>query len=242
MNDLDLAFVLHRPARGGNVGAAARALTTMGFRDLRISGEISFDEEAARAWAHGSLEVFDSVRRYEDLLASLHDRDLVVGTSARRRGDRRDYFTPQDLRKHLQSLNKSGVASRVAILFGPEDHGLTNDELDICQLLSEVPMRRAYPSLNLAQAVMVYAYELSPLAFTAEPPRDKETDPASLRALHARVVEILPQLGFNPSIAVTQRIVERVGRAQGIDVHLLHSVVNAIEIHLSGKECGDGSP
>lgn len=237
-----IAFVLHRPARGGNIGAAARALTTMGFSDLRISGQTTFDEEEAKAWAHGSHRVLESAARYTTLTEALSDRDLVVGTSARRRGDRREYVRPQELLERIENASTENHTVGVALLFGPEDHGLTNEELDLCQIVSEIPMRSSYPSLNLAQAVMVYAYQLSSLAFTAERPHERPIDPASVRSLHHRVRTLLPRLGFDPGLAVTNRIIERIGLAQPIDVNLLHSVVNAIEIHLGGEESPDGAP
>jgi len=232
MSNSAISFVLHRPARGGNVGAAARALTTMGFRDLRITAAAQYDPEEARAWAHGSTEVLDAARHFASLPTALEDSDLIVGTSARRRGDRREYLTPVELRDHLAHILDDGGASRICLVFGPEDHGLTNEDLDLCQLLSEIPMRRSYPSLNLAQAVMVYAYELAPLSFRVDKPRTRNPRAESVRTLHEKVEALLPKLGFVPGRAVTRRIVERVGRAGALDVNLIHSVVNAVEKHL----------
>lgn len=239
MTDVPLSFILHRPARGGNIGAAARALTTMGFSDLRISESAAFDVDEARAWAHGSADLLERARSFGVLREALEDADLVVGTSARRRGDRREYLTPRELLDHLRGMFEQGGLRRVALLFGPEERGLTNEELDLCQLLSEVPMRRSYPSLNLAQAVMVYAYELSPLSFMAEKPRNTVPREQSVRELHRKTAEILPRLGFDPGRAVTRRILERVGRAGTVDVNLMHSVVNAIEQRL--EEIGERS-
>lgn len=231
-----IAFVLHRPARGGNIGASARALMTMGFSDLRISEALGYDPNEARAWAHGSTEVLDRAATFGTLPEAIQDADLVVGTSARRRGDRREYLTPMELRDHLRKLHEREAVKQVALLFGPEEHGLTNEELDLCQLVSEIPMRRSYPSLNLAQAVMVYSYELSPLSFTASPPRNRVSSDESVRRLHEKVTEILPRLGFDPGRAVTRRIIERVGRAGHPDVHLMHSVINALERRLLDVE------
>lgn len=244
MNRVAVSFVLHRPARGGNVGATARALTTMGFSDLRIVGGSEFDPGEARAWAHGSHEVLENVSFFGDLDGAIGDADLVVGTTARRRGDRNDYPAPHELVGMLadRSGARSPGAYRAAILFGPEEHGLTNDELDRCQIVSAIPMRSSYPSLNLAQAVMVYAYELSPLAFTVHERTEHPVDLQSVRVLHRRVRALLPRLGFQPGIAVTERILERVGLAREIDVKLLHSVVNAIELALGGEQVGDRTP
>ncbi len=240
MSNLEIVFVLISPARGGNVGAVARALTTMGFVHLRIVDTQMYDRVEARSWAHGSVDLLENARDFASLEMAINDCDLVIGTSGRRRGDRRDYLTPEALRDHLDATAVDN--GRVAILFGPEDHGLTNKDLDTCQLVSEIPMRRSYPSLNLAQAVMVYAYALSPLSFVAAEAQKRETPPESVRALHRRVRALLPQLGFSSGRAVTERILERVGLAQGIDLNLLHSVTNAIERRLGEIEGRYRSP
>ena len=244
MSAVHIAFVLHRPARGGNVGAVARALTTMGFLDLRIVDGSIFDSVEARAWAHGSTEVLENAWFFDDLDGAIEDVDLVIGTSARRRSDRRDYVAPHDLSRALaERVNeRTDGEYRVALVFGPEEHGLTNTELDRCQIVSAIPMRAAYPSLNLAQAVMVYAYELSSFAFSVQMRVERGADEESVRVLHRRVRTLLPRLGFQPGVAVTERMLERIGHAREIDVKLLHSIVNAIELRLGDKESADGTP
>jgi tRNA/rRNA methyltransferase len=221
-----IAFVLHRPARGGNIGAAARALKTMGFSDLRIVGGEATTSAEAIAFAHGARDVLDGARRYDTLESALTGIDLVVGTSARRRGDRRDFLAPDELYTKLSTAPNSGTT---AIVFGPEEHGLTNDELSMCQIISAVPMRGRYPSLNLAQAVMVYCYALSPLVLRNTRRKERVPDEMSVRRLHQRAQRLLPRLGFDSGRAVTKRILERIGLAGAIDVNLMHSVADAVE-------------
>ena len=100
---MELVFVLVEPARSENVGAAARALNTMGFERLRLTGVDPNIRDAARHVAHGSTEVLDAATSFTDLAAAVADCELVIGTTARRRGSRREYLSPAELREHLQA-------------------------------------------------------------------------------------------------------------------------------------------
>lgn len=228
---MEIVIVLVEPARPGNVGAAARAMKTMGFRDLRIVNAADIDQELeARAFAHGSTDILDEVRHFDSLDRALSDVDLAVATTGRRRGKRSDYYTPDQLLNMLQN-NQRGPT--VAVVFGREESGLSNGELAQCQMVSLVPMRGAYPSLNLGQAVMVYTYALSSLQINSARPKTQSADPASVHALVLKAQTILPQLGFDPGRAVYHRMLERIGAAEQTDVNLMHSLLTAIEIHIT---------
>lgn len=228
---MDISIVLVEPARPGNVGAAARAMKTMGFRDLRIVGAPAINRAPeARAFAHGSTDILEEARHFSSLTSSLADTDLAIATTGRRRGKRSDYYTPDQLRSMIED-GQRGAA--IALVFGREESGLSNDELAQCQLVSLVPMRGAYPSLNLGQAVMVYTYALAPLQLTTTPPQTHAADPASVHALVDKAQTILPQLGFDPGRAVYHRMLERIGAAGQTDVNLMHSLLTAVEIHIT---------
>ncbi|MFW5693862.1 MAG: tRNA/rRNA methyltransferase [Alkalispirochaeta sp.] len=228
---MDISIVLVEPARPGNVGAAARAMKTMGFTDLRIVGapDIALEQEA-RAFAHGSTDILAAARPFRALSEALSDIDLAVATTGRRRGKRSDYYTPDQLRSMLVDEERG---SAIALVFGREESGLSNEELSQCQIVSLVPMREPYPSLNLGQAVMVYTYALSSLQMSVAQPHHREADPASVHALVDKAQEVLPYLGFDPGRAVYHRMLERIGAAGRIDVHLMHSLLKAIEIHIT---------
>lgn len=221
---LDIAIVLVEPARGGNVGAAARAMKTMGFVDLRIVGDepAPWNGEEARAFAHGSVDILDNASRYPTLERALADRDLVVGSTARRRGKRDDYYEPPQLRELLRDGLRG---ERIALVFGREESGLSNEELDLCHLVTAIPMRAAYPSLNLAQAVMVYCYELAPLRFQVLPRHQDVPEEAVMSVLYRRAGEALLALGFDPGRALYRRILERLGSVTRTDAHLILSVL-----------------
>lgn len=151
------AFVLVRTKAAGNIGSAARALANMGFSDLRlVAPDASSDRVASEMAVHGR-EILQRAVPYPDLGAALHDRTLSVGTTCRpglyRSG-------AQPLRNAVAELAANHQHDRVAFVFGPEDHGLSNDDLRYCQRLITIPTAPFYSSINLAQSVMLVAYEL----------------------------------------------------------------------------------
>lgn len=223
---MDIAIVIVGAARPGNVGAAARAMKTMGFAALRLVGEPLHEHAEARAFAHGATDVLDECTVFPSLNAALADRDYAVATTGRRRGTRTEYLTPDELRT---ALDGGARGTAIALVFGREESGLSNDELDQCEAVSAVPMRAPYPSLNLGQAVMVYAYALSSLMFETARPQIHQPAAGTVRSLREKVTRLLPQLGFDPGRARYRRIIERVGRATAIDAQLMHAVANAID-------------
>jgi len=161
---MELVFILVEPARGENVGAAARAMKTMGFSQLRLVNPCDLSQEA-RWVAHESTELLDQAKHFDSLSAALQDVDFSIACSARRRLDHDDYLTPSECRQALS--DKGSHVQRAAIVFGRESSGLTGAELALCDSATSVPLATAQPSLNLAQAVMLYAWELSTLALQA---------------------------------------------------------------------------
>ncbi len=155
-----VTIVLVAPARAENIGAAARAMKTMGFTDLRIV-DSRRTEPATRWVAHGSGDIIDNIEVFRTLADALHDVDFTVATTARSRAKFHYYASPAELVPLLQE--KSHWMRHAALVFGREDSGLTNDELALADVLTGVPMAADYPSLNLGQAVMVYCYQLAGL-------------------------------------------------------------------------------
>ncbi len=151
------AFILVRTKAAGNIGAAARALANMGLRDLRlVAPDASADRVASEMAVHGR-EILRRAAAYPDLGAALHDRVLSVGTTCRPGFYR---SAAQPLRSAISELAANNPHDPIAFVFGPEDHGLSNDDLRYCQRLITIPTAPAYTSINLAQSVMLVAYEL----------------------------------------------------------------------------------
>jgi TrmH family RNA methyltransferase len=177
--------VLVRPSRAANVAAAARALKNMGLGSLLlVSPPRDLDRPEARALAYGAWDLLDSARVAPDLRSAVAGCTLVAATSARDEG-RAATRTPREFAAEAAELAGGG---RVAVVFGPEATGLLNDELALCQMRIRVPTHSAQPSLNLAQAVLLIAYELRLAALPEARPE------IASRALVGEVEESLDEL------------------------------------------------
>lgn len=157
---IEFIFILVEPGEPGNIGAAARALHTMGFPDLRfVRPQADVLSEVARAFAHGSVHLLESAPIYESLQAAVVDVDVVCGCTARHRIEKYHYVSVRELPEVLQE--KGDRLKKVAIVFGSERSGLSNQDVDLCDIVTTIPQAVAQPSLNLAQAVMVYSFTLA---------------------------------------------------------------------------------
>lgn len=176
-NPLDnIVVVLHQPRRMANIGGSVRAMKNMGLRRLRLVQPAEYDEGAIEGIAHRSADVRAGVAVYDQLDAALADAVYVVGTTARTRERSALVSDPRTLAPELLARAASGP---VALLFGPEDHGLTNADLDRCDRLLAIPADPGYSSLNLSHAVLLTTYELRLASAAAPPPRAHAEDPAS---------------------------------------------------------------
>lgn len=147
-----------RPIYGGNVGSVCRAMMNMGLSDLVIAEpRDTFSEHDAIKWAYNARTIWDKRQEYATLKDAVADCRLVAGTSVREGLYRRHARTP---REWAPILLESAGEGRIALVFGPEDNGLSNDDLAFCTQLIRIPSTDAYPSLNLSHAVMICAYEL----------------------------------------------------------------------------------
>ena len=155
---MPLRIVLSHPSHPGNIGAAARAMKTMGFDDLALVAPRHFPDPDAVAMAAGAADVLSRARVTETLEAALADCTLSVGFSARGRDLSHAPLALRDVVPEILSAAQSGV---VALVFGNETSGLSNEELLRCQRLAHIPANPAYSSLNLAAAVQVACYELA---------------------------------------------------------------------------------
>ena len=150
-------MVLARTSHPGNIGAAARALKTMGLAQLCLVDPGIFPNSQADAMASGAGDVLANARVCATLAEALDDTTLALGVSARRRDIVAEVLTPPEAAARL--LGEAGTAP-VALVFGNETNGLTNEELSLCQALVTIPANPQYSSLNLAAAVQVLAYEI----------------------------------------------------------------------------------
>ena len=227
---MHLSIVLVAPARAENIGAAARAMKTMGFTDLRIVDSTAHLEPAARWVAHGSGDILDNITTYATLADALHDISFTVATTARSRAKFHYYATPAELVPMLEE--KSLWLEKAALVFGREDSGLTNEELELADVLTGAPMVADYPSLNLGQAVMVYCYQLASLIQISQPPVTV-SDENQLAALRVRADKLLAQLGVADDQKMVDWLQQRLGRLEQRDTVMLHRLLHDIEKKLA---------
>ena len=152
-----LSIVLHEPQDLVNIAAAVRAMANMGLRRLTVVNPAEFDPWRITGIAHRTEHIVESVEQAGSLEEALADATYVVGTSARPRTAQRNYRRPRDLAPRILRRAREG---NVAIVFGREDRGLSNEALDRCDEVAVIPTAQEYSSLNLAQAVLLIAYEL----------------------------------------------------------------------------------
>jgi tRNA/rRNA methyltransferase len=157
---IDLArvrVVLNRPRYPENIGAAARAACNMGIARLAIVQPENPAEDRIRMMAtHAASHVVDRMVTFDSLREALQDCQYVVGTTARLGGQRQVVLDPGVMARRLIPISRE---NEIALVFGPEDRGLTNEDLRLCHALINIPTAD-FSSLNLAQAVMVVCYAL----------------------------------------------------------------------------------
>lgn len=152
-----LAIILVRPKIPENIGAAARIAWNMGItRLILVRDSVPEREPMAKMATHKAAHLIDNLEIHPSLQEALTDFSVVVGTTARRGKQR---FVVQSPREMVEELLPQIPNNQVAIVFGPEDTGLTNEDLKFCQLTSAIPTAD-FSSLNLAQAVAIHCYEL----------------------------------------------------------------------------------
>lgn len=152
-----IRIVLARTSHPGNIGAAARAMKTMGLFDLVLVAPAVFPNSQADAMAAGSTDLLAAARVCATLAEALADTTLALGVSARRRDIVAEVLTPPEASIRLLAEARTGP---VALVFGNETSGLSNEELSLCQGLVTIAANPDYSSLNLAAAVQVLSYEL----------------------------------------------------------------------------------
>lgn len=219
---MEIVFILCSPAREENVGAAARAIKTMGIHRLRlVNPQCDHLGERSRATAHGSLDVLEAVELFESLEEATADLSLLIGTAAKKRNIREDRHPVEELPGIL--LAKGDSISKVGVVFGGEESGLSNHEIDQCHLLSTIPMAARYPSLNLGQAVMVYAAALSKLTLKLAGKKKHAVSGDELKVVHGKAQQVLADVAIPENHIIYRRIMERLMMLGIDDIHLFHS-------------------
>lgn len=229
----NVRFVLVEPRSAGNIGASARALKNLGFsRLVLVRPQCDHTASEARKMAVDARDLLDGVTRHDNLDGALAGAGIVVGTSRRMGKHRRPHWRFDEL---SDELARSTAGGEIAVVFGREDHGLSDVELDHCTHLAHLPAAAAYPSFNLSQAVLLCAYELRMAGLEAapEPSSAAPADHAPREAMYRHLERSLRTIGFltaDSGEVVMRHFRRLLGRAQMTpeEVKMLRGVARQI--------------
>lgn len=237
-----IRIVLCRPSHPGNIGAAARAMKTMGLSDLHlVAPKCAFPDPEAEARATGAVDVLKGAKIHDTLPGALAGSILAVALSARRR----DLGPPPGLpREAAWQLLAEAAHGHVALVFGNESVGLSNDEILQCQSAVSIPTNPDFSSLNLGAAVQVLCYELRLAAYsdTQQPLADPRVTPFSsplathdeIEGLHAHLKSVMTETGFlNPEqpgrlLPKLRRLFGR-ARLERDEINILRGILSATQ-------------
>lgn len=240
----NIRIVLVRPQHPGNIGATARAMKNMGLSQLTLVAPRSFPADEAVARAAGADDILASARVVASVREAVADCPLVVATSARPRTIAWPCLTPKEA---ASALWAGAQTAPVALLFGAERTGLTNDEIDFAQALVQVPVDPRFPSLNLAAAVQILCYEIRLSAEAGSPPRGegltahKPAPQEALNQLIDHLEKVLINIGFldrNNPRKLMRRLIRFLRRAapDTNEILILRGILSAIERPYPPKE------
>jgi len=233
-----IRIVLVQPSHGGNIGGCARAMKNMGLTRLVLVAPEDFPGEEASARAAGADDVLAQAQVCATLDEAIADCHLVIGASARERRIAWPTLAPDAAARRVVSA----AGQEVAVLFGRERTGLTNDELDRCQILVNIPANPDFSSLNLACAVQVIAYELrcatetgdaATLTNAAEMLGEPLATSAEVQRFYQHLDQVMVASGFldpkNPRL-LTRRVRRLFNRVEmtSNEVNILRGILSAV--------------
>ena len=226
----NVRVVLSHTSHPGNIGAAARAMKTMGLQHLYLINPRNFPDQQASAMAAGADDVLQNARVCSSIDEALQDVVLTVGMTARLRDISNEIATP---REAMPLVVQQAVGQPVALLFGTEMSGLTNEEVSRAQLLVNIPTDPDFSSLNLAAAVQVICYELT-IAAQATQPVMQQAFPAAHQQVEGFMIHLektLHEIGFfttqNPArmIQRLRRLYAR-ARLEADEINILRGILS----------------
>lgn len=229
----NVRIVLCQTSHPGNIGAAARAMKTMGLSQLFLVNPKKFPHPEAEAMASGATDVLDGAQVCASLEQALAGCGLVIGLSARKRELSHELITA---RAAAQQVMQVAGSEQVALVFGTEMSGLSNAELIRCQQLAMIPANPEYSSLNLAAAVQVLAYELRQAGLIETLPENSSFPPAThdeIEGFYAHLEKTLVDIGFLDP-AMPKRLMPRLrrlfarARLEKEEVNILRGILKSI--------------
>ena len=152
-------FILVEPSHPGNIGASARAIKNMGFKNLSLVKPKGFPDDEAYYRAKGAKDILENAKIFNDLASALKDSTLIFGTSARTRTIPWPTKTSSELKDSLDHDLKN-INSKICFVFGREISGLSNEELQMCDYHIKIPTDEDFSSINLSHSVQIISYVL----------------------------------------------------------------------------------
>jgi TrmH family RNA methyltransferase len=236
MDSPDIRIVLVAPSHPGNIGAVARAMKNMGLTQLVLVRPRQFPDAEATARASGADDVLAAARSVSSLAEALEGCGFVAATTSR---DRDQYFRIVDVREAAARVVAEAQRSPAAVVFGAERTGLTNDELETAHALIRIPASELYPSLNLAMAVQLVAYEIFRARGAVVPPAVPGAAPlASARAmqlLYEHLATVLEEIDFRDRTQKGTHLMSRIRRflqraeLDENEVNILRGILTAVQ-------------
>ena len=246
-NTDNVRVVLVNTSHPGNIGASARAMKNMGLSRLALVQPLEFPSGVAVGRAASALDILEKTTVHENLQEAIADCGLVIGASARSRKIPWPVLLPEQCAEKV--LQDCG-SNKVALVFGREDSGLTNEELQLCHFHVQIPAAEQYSSLNLAAAVLVICYELRRCAMRMadeRPPTDEEywdierATGEQVEQFYQHLEEVLVRLDFhdpdNPRQLMQRmrRMFSRI-RLDSMEMNILRGILTHVEFHLDNPE------
>lgn len=227
-----LVVILVEPQTPGNIGSTARVMKNFGFRQLRLVQPCDFRVPDAYHLAVHARDILDSAVTYPTLDEALEDVHLAVATTNRKRFTHFPSYLPEECARQIREVSEE---SRVAVVFGSERTGLSNEQIHRCHVILTVPTSPDCPALNLSHAVSIVLYEIYSSFLSVNPHFEwRYADPRETEQLYERIHRLLTLVGFKPRKTMEDFLlgVRRIlGRTplEDRDVKILHRIFKAIE-------------
>lgn len=245
VNMSNIAIILNRPKYSGNIGSVARCARNMAVKELIVVDPAEIDGEEIRKMAtHAACDVVENIRYVPSLREALEPFQFIVGTTGRAGGSnlRRSMVSSTDLAEALAPLSGN---NRIALVFGSEDRGLTNEDLQLCNLIVTIPVAESFRSINLSHAVMIICYELFSYRGTeqsgARTPRLASS--AEVEAMYGSLQEMFLKIDFinaeNPDywMVAVRNLFSRT-RLFSRDVNIIRGICRQVELYGRGRTSG----
>lgn len=236
---MDIVFILDSPEHPGNIGGSARAIKTMGHKSLRFIKPLADPmSPEALTLAHGSREILEDSEVFNSLGEAAFDCDLILATTARHRRFKVDYTEADELPKVL--LEKGSLVKKVALLFGGERSGLSDEMIRQSDVVSTLPLATTYPSLNLSQAVMLYAYLLRPETVQIQTTDFRiNRDLLNLNQQHhlvSGVMDMIDLLKMPDSRLLKEHVRKALGKVPVAESHIIHEITKRVTLQLKQNQ------